>query len=56
MVKEILDFKVLKVLKVIEVHKDSKELKEHQVVVDSHHLVLMVLKVLQGGQDRLIEE
>jgi hypothetical protein len=55
-VKEILDFKVLKVLKVIEVHKELKELKEHQVVVDSHHLVLKVLKVLQGDQDRLIEE
>ena len=56
MVKEILDFKVLKVLKGQKVHKDSKELKDLKVVVKVHQVVLMGLKVLQGQQDRLIEE
>jgi hypothetical protein len=55
-VKEILDFKVLKVLKGQKVHKDSKELKDLKVVVKVHQVVLMGLKVLQGQQDRLIEE
>jgi hypothetical protein len=55
-VKEILDFKVLKVLKVLEVHKDSKELKDPKVVLKVHQVVLQGLKVLQGHPGRLIEE
>jgi hypothetical protein len=54
-VKEILDFKVLKVLKVLEVHKDFKELKDPKVVLN-YHQVLRVPKVLQGHPGRLIEE
>jgi hypothetical protein len=55
-VKEILDSKVLKVLKVLKVRKVLKVLKDRKVVLNSRKLVLKVLKVLQGGQDRLIEE
>ena len=56
MVKEILDFKVLKVLKGQKVHKVFKELKDPKVVLKVHQVVLQGLKVLQGLQDRLIEE
>ena len=55
MVKDQLDFKVLKVLKVLKVHKDLKELKDPKVVIN-YQQVLRVPKVLQGRQDLLIEE
>ena len=51
-----MDFKVLKVLKELKVHKDLKELKDPKVVLNSHQQVVRVPKVLQGDQDRLIEE